>query len=57
MKSYRIMVEADFEMKARDPETIRKNLVKVIKQNGFSDISFEISIENVKKAKEAGNGS
>jgi len=57
MKTYRVTLEGDFVMKAKDTETIRKGLLKVLTENGFSDIGFEIGIENVKKAKEVNNGS
>lgn len=52
MKRYRVTVEADFEIQAKDPESVRKGLVKVLKQEGFNDKNFEIGIENVKKRKE-----
>jgi len=51
MKRYRVTVEADFEIQAKDPESVRKGLVKVLKQEGFRDKSFEISVERVEKAK------
>jgi len=48
---YRVTLEADFVILSKCPEDLRRSVIRVAKQEGFSDVNFEIGIQ-----RQRGNG-
>jgi len=51
---YRVTVDGDFLVSARDKRTVTNRLERVFRQEGFEDVSFEIGIEKHRQEKPNG---
>lgn len=49
MTTYHVIVEADYETQASDPESIRRRLRRLLKDNAFDEKNFEFSISRAEK--------
>ena len=49
MSHYWIYGNFDFKVKTKSPATITKKLAKMIRESGFEEKNFEISVDKIKE--------